>query len=308
VKDESGKKTGQRGQTASATDIDISRRTSDTDSPHCGFSLFPSDTSLSILFVGDASRPEFHDSRTCLGKWGIVTEYSNAELAATAMAEDRISPDVIVVAQAFPGHLSHEAIDRLRRLAPLARVIGLMGSWCEGEMRSGSPWPATVRTYWHQWPARGDRQFRLLTTGQSCSWALPLTATEEERLLADAVGSGGTPTSISSSAQVVIRSQSREMVDWLSAACLGRGFASTWQRDSAVAPLDGAAIGVFDGSDLCDYEYDALSRFVIALRPVPVVALLSFPRIEDHDRALSAGALAVLSKPLLVEDLLSEIR
>jgi len=38
-----------------------------------------------------------------------------------------------------------------------------------------------------------------------------------------------------------------------------------------------------------------------------VIALLSFPRIEDHDRALSAGASIVLSKPLLMADLLGEI-
>jgi CheY-like chemotaxis protein len=97
------------------------------------------------------------------------------------------------------------------------------------------------------------------------------------------------------------------MADWLSAACRSRGFATLWQRDAVLAPLEGATAAVFDGTDLCNEECDALRQFVIASRPAPVIALLSFPRIEDHDRALSAGASVVLSKPLLMEDLFGEI-
>jgi CheY-like chemotaxis protein len=274
----------------------------------------PSEKPFSILFLGDATRAEFREARAYLEKWGIVTEVADTDSAAAALAEDGMSPDVIVVAQAFPGQFSHQATDRLRRLAPLARVLGLMGSCCEGEMRSGSPWPATVRVYWHQWPARCHRQFRRLASGQSCSWALPLTATEEERLLADAAecsakeGPHPNPLPKGEGTELVaIRSQSREMADWLSAACRSREFVTICQRDSAFARVEGATAGVFDGTDLADDECDALRRFVIAVRPAPVIALLSFPRIEDHARALSAGAAVVLSKPLMMEDLFEAI-
>jgi CheY-like chemotaxis protein len=97
------------------------------------------------------------------------------------------------------------------------------------------------------------------------------------------------------------------MAEWLSAACRSRGLVTIWQRDSALARVEGATAGIFDGSDLCNDEYDALRQFVIALRPAPVIALLSFPRIEDHRRVLSAGASVVLSKPLMIEDLFGEI-
>jgi CheY-like chemotaxis protein len=287
--------------------------------PPSPFPLPPS--AISILFLGDANRPEFLDARACLERWGIVAEFADADSAAAALAEGRISPNVIVVAQAFPGQFSHQAIDRLRRLAPLARVLGLMGSWCEGEMRSGSPWPATVRTYWHQWPARCNRQFRRLATGQSCSWALPLTASEEERLLVDSDESCATAWNKqcrtqateatllvpSSGTLVAIRSPSHEMADWLSAACRSRGLVTMRQRDVAFARVEGAMVGVFDGTDLCRDECESLRRFVIALRPAPVIALLSFPRIEDHRRALSAGASVVLSKPVMIEDLLEAV-
>jgi CheY-like chemotaxis protein len=106
---------------------------------------------------------------------------------------------------------------------------------------------------------------------------------------------------------VAIRSQSIETAEWLSAACRGCELATIWQRDSVFARVGGATAGIFDGTDLCGDECGDLQRFVIALRPAPVIALLSFPRIEDQRRALSAGASVVLSKPLLVEDLLGEI-
>ena len=157
-------------------------------------------------------------------------------------------PDVIVVAQAFPGQFSHQAIDRLRRLAPLARVVGLMGSWCEGEMRTGLPWPGAVRTYWHQWAARCDRELRRLAEGECCSWTLPPTATEEERLLADAECGrahsptvGGQSNCHPSAALVLIRARSHEMAEWLSAACRSRGFATVWQRTATAARVEGAS-------------------------------------------------------------------
>jgi hypothetical protein len=164
------------------------------------------------------------------------------------MAAGEPLPDVIVVAQARPGEFSHQAVDRLRRLAPLARIVGLMGSWCEGEMRSGSPWPASARVYWHQWPARCGGELGHLARGVPSSWSLPITATEEERLLADAATRGNDaplreahglqPVGLSPpvglpGGLVLIRSRSAEMAGWLLAACRDRGLAAVWQRRPA---------------------------------------------------------------------------
>ena len=91
-------------------------------------------------------------------RWGTVEGFLGIEMAEAALCEGKVMPDLIVIAQTFPGQFSHQAVERLRRLAPLARVVGLMGSWCDGEMRTGSPWPAVVRTYWRQWTARCHRQ------------------------------------------------------------------------------------------------------------------------------------------------------
>jgi DNA-binding NarL/FixJ family response regulator len=257
---------------------------------------------LSILLLGNTDRTEFHGARLRLEAWGTVDAFAEVAAALAALAAGQIVPDVIVVVQAFPGQFSHSVLDRLRRLAPLARVIGLLGSWCEGEMRTGSPWPGAVRTYWHQWAIRCDRQLCRLAKGESCAWALPPTATEEERLLAD-MGEAWPQRQ----GMVVIWAQSREMAEWLSAACRSRGLATVWQRPPITARVEGAVAAIFDGGDLGEDQSHDLERLVAALHPAPVLTLLDFPRVSDRAHAFSVGAAAVVSKPVAVDDLLWEL-
>ena len=79
------------------------------------------------------------------------------------------------------------------------------------------------------------------------------------------------------------------------------------KRIPASARIEGATAALFDCAEFDESECEALRRMVLAVRPVPVIVLLSFPRIEDQRRALTAGTFAAISKPLLVEDLMDEI-
>jgi hypothetical protein len=278
---------------------------------------------LSILLLGDARREEFREAQARIEPWGRIKQANCVEAAESILAEGVFLPDVIVVAQAYPGQYSPEAIHRLRQLTPLARILGLLGSWCEGETRTGSPWPATVRNYWHQWNHRCGRELSRLASGQNTAWTLPVTATEEERLLFDAKTEG----SPSQQGLIVIDTPSREMHDWLAAAGRSRGFSTAWQRDTAPICVTGATVGLFERSCLTECvnmtrianvgdeknvkskknDASALRRFIAELHPSPVLVLLDFPRIEDHRIAMSAGAAAVLSKPLSIEDLFLQL-
>ena len=120
---------------------------------------------LSILLIGDADRREFRQARDELAALGASGGLPASRPRRPCWRGEEAAVDVIVVAQARPGEFSHAGIERLRQSAPLARVVALLGSWCEGEVRSGKPWPAAVRTYWHQWPARADRELRRLALG-----------------------------------------------------------------------------------------------------------------------------------------------
>lgn len=255
---------------------------------------------LEILLVGNIERREFGEARASLEAGGRLTTAADVEAAARLLTNQQSAPDVIVVAQAFPGQFSAEAIDRLRVLAPLARVIGLMGSWCEGEMRTGKPWPAAVRVYWHQWPARCAQELCRLAEGFCSTWGLPATASEEERFLSMADGSIR-PSGLRG--LVAIHTPWFDMYEWLSAACRCRGYSTVWLRDDRAHGVAGVQAGIFDATECRADEAASLARLAAAIRPAPVVALLDFPRVDDCDRALRAGAAAVLSKPLLIDDL-----
>jgi len=257
---------------------------------------------ISILVLGEIDRPEFVGARSTLESLGRVSCFGEVERAVEALEAGEIVPDVIVIAQAFPRQFSHQAVDRLRRLAPLSRMLGLLGSWCEGEIRSGQPWPATVRVYWHQWDARARRELGRLGESQCPSWGLPVTATEEERLLRSMAQKLPRRQGL-----IAIHARRFEMEDWLSAVCRMYGYSTVWLRPSNYTRVEGAAAAIFDGSDLRGEELDQLRRLTDTLGRTPVIVLLDFPRIEDQLRAVSAGAAAVMSKPLYIDDLLWQL-
>jgi DNA-binding NarL/FixJ family response regulator len=226
----------------------------------------------------------------------IIAEDVSA--AAELVSDGRIVPDVIVLAQAFPGQFSADAVDQLRRAAPLARVVGLLGSWCEGETRTGWPWPAAIRVYWHQWQPQCEQELSRIAAGKASTWGLPITAGDEERLLA----ASHQPFAVKKG-HVAVSTPLFDMQDWLQRICRRRGYSTSWIRPHRPVERGPATAAVFDADECCGKELDALKRLVDALEPAPVVTLMDFPRLESRDRALAAGARAVLSKPLLVEDL-----
>ncbi len=257
---------------------------------------------ISILLVGDTDWAEFREARAVLRDLGEVTAAPDVDRAAALLAEGQPAADVIVMVQAFPGQFSAEAVDRLRRAAPLARVVALLGSWCEGETRSGRPWPAAIRVYWHQWGPRASQELTRLRDGGYSSWGLPLTAGEEERFLAVGRQPLGRREGL-----IVIHTGSFDVQDWMSAACRRSGYSTVWLRPGRRGRVDGAKAVLFDASDCRGGELDELKRTADAFRPAPTLALMHFPRVEDREQVLAAGAAAVLSKPLLLEDLFWEI-
>lgn len=257
---------------------------------------------LSVLLVGDIGRAEFRDACGALGgslggSWQIVTA-ADVEIAARLLSSGQCVPDVLVMVQSFPGQWSAATVDRLRRLAPMARVVGLLGSWCEGEERTGRPWSGAIRCYWHQWPARAPRQLQAIQQGQLAAWGLPETATEQDRCLCEAQIQWPRQTGL-----VIISSCNPVLAEWLCDACVARGWASVWLRAECHAVVKGAAAGIFEAPDLSAAHRQRLQRLCAMVAPAAVLALLDFPRVEDVVLATWAGAAAVLSKPVQLGDL-----
>ena len=253
---------------------------------------------LSILVLGDTDRSEFLDPVSELKSLGGIVVVQDVPSALDLVSRGNVVPDVVVVAQAYPGQFSPDAIDQLRRAAPLARVVGLLGSWCEGETRTGWPWPAAIRVYWHQWRPQCEQELSRIAAGRASTWALPITAGDEERLLA----ASHQPSAVKRG-HIAISTPLFDMQDWLQRICRRRGYSTSWLRPHQSVEREQVTAAIFDADECLGKELDALKRLVGAIEPAPALALMDFPRVESRDRALAAGARAVLSKPLLVDDL-----
>jgi len=188
-----------------------------------------------VLLIGDWQLPEFasvHES--LVGR--RVLRLRNMPAAMGLLAGGEPEPDLVILLQSWPGEFDPAEFQALRRLAPLARVLNVLGSWCEGETRSGAPLPGTTRIYWHQWPARHALDELRITAGACPLWGLPDTATEEDRLLWAAehpdsfLFENGRGTGV-----VGILTRQRSMWEWLAAACQQFGYQATWLQFSGTA-------------------------------------------------------------------------
>jgi ActR/RegA family two-component response regulator len=265
-----------------------------------------------ILAVGDFERDEFAAAWAALQRLGpvaIAADLGTAiasvcrtatpgRLDGPAPAEGEGEPAAIILAQSYPGQFAAAAIERLQALAPLARIVVVAGSWCEGEMRSGRPWPGAIRLYACQAEPRLRRELAALLAGEPTPWTLPPTATEEERLLAAA--ERDVPPR---QGQVAIFGRRAALTDWLAAACRQRGYTATIAAPDDVAVVTAPHAAILDCDDLDAMAVAEARELAIRLAPAPLIVLAGFPRADQVRAALAAGAAAVLAKPIAFDDL-----
>jgi DNA-binding NarL/FixJ family response regulator len=231
----------------------------------------------------------------------VVCAATAAE-AGNLLPHETTPPELIVVAQVRPAEYRLDDLERLRRRAPLAPVVLLLGPWSEGEMRSGEPLTGVVRVHWHHWLPRFGRQVQWIAKGVCSSWALPPTATDEERLLwSESKGPDFVRNRPPREGVVAIVAERSEAAEWLAEACTALGLRAIRAVLGCRSVLDVAAViwdmapGAGDAAELA-----ALTE---KFGKAPIVALCGFARPADRERLLAAGAAAVLSKPLALDDL-----
>jgi hypothetical protein len=251
-----------------------------------------------VLLVGDKSRPEFAQAVDLLRQQADF-HWSPGVSSALSYIDDTLTPpDVLVIAQSRAGQFSHDEVSSLRRAVPLARIVALLGSWCEGEARTGRPWPGTTRLYWHQWAPWFARELRRLSEGKCPTWGLPVTATADEMI--DFSMDVALPTT---GGLIAIRARQGCAYDALAEACRSAGYATVWLRDDQHVEVQGPRAVIWDDTHCGPRQAARIAAAAAGVRPAPLVALFHFLRIDDRRRALAAGAAAVLSKPLLIDDL-----
>ena len=250
-----------------------------------------------LWLAGDWQHADFADALA----W-LQSEARCRTFAAASASEVGVPgpPRAVVLAQSRPGQITMGEVERWHAVAPLARLVALLGPWCEGEGRTGQPWPGVVRVPWRSWQARLPRAVGLGSVGLAAEttrsgWQ-PRTATEWERI----VGSVQDAKSLRFRGRVQIHTGSLATFRGWEGILEPMGLKSTWISSGEDAAA-GAEIAIFDGwqsvsrSDRAGEGSAGRSR----------VLVLDWPRPEDASLASSLGFYAVLAQPLLFGDLVS---
>lgn len=251
---------------------------------------------MRVLIVGDYAHPDFSVPRAWLQRNVDLAEAPTIQTALEHVRAMLMAPSTIVLAQSRPGQLSTHDVDVLHRAAPLARVVALLGTWCEGEPRSGHPWPGVPRVYWYQWQTRLVRE---LTSPRLR--VLPRTATPAEQLfqvMAD-IELGAGP--------IAIHTPQRASFEALADAVRMGGYSAAWCRPGDPLLRQNVTAAIFDTTNVDAHVAHELARVAQQTRPAPLVVLIGYPRRYEIDQALAAGAATVVAKPFLVADLLGEL-
>jgi hypothetical protein len=262
-----------------------------------------------VCLVGEHLHPEFT----------AAVELIRAEADVVFTLDGRACPDLVVVAQSRPGILSAQRIEPLRQAAPLAGVVILLGSWCEGQSRASRPLQNAVRLYWYQFPPWWRRQIELLAERQCPDWArpdragslAPYSALTTQYTVSDIKHAARVTQGSNHRGLILLSTPHWETADILAIVLHRAGYATAWQPPHRPASVvRGVAAGIWDGGQLEDCEAESLSNFCrrLAADSAPVIVLLDFPRRDRCELAHRLGAAFVMSKPWENEALLTALR
>jgi len=253
-----------------------------------------------VQVLGHVAHPDFQ------GAMGLLR--GQAEVVdASAIAP----PELIVIAQSRPGAVGIAAVEQLRRRAPLAGVVALLGSWCEGESRTGRPWPGVPRLYWYEFPAWWRRQIILREAGRCPDWARPPDFGLNQITIRDPGFPLGAAIRNQTNGVIVLSVPYRETREALADVLQDAGYATVMPKVGwPDCEVRGAAAGIWDGGQLDEREADDLAMFCRRLSRdgAPVIALLDFPRRDRLQHAFELGAAAVLGKPWRNDALVATLR
>jgi hypothetical protein len=258
---------------------------------------------LVVQLVGRTDHRDFCDA--------IALIRADAAVARGGDAGPSAPPNLIIVMEDRPGAVSRRQVQSLRRREPLAGILALAGSWCEGEPRTGRPLAGAARLYWYEFPAWWRRQVARWSAGLCPEWAMSTggaLAGAADRM--SPLDSATEANAVRRPALIALSTAWWETSEALADMLECAGYAMLWQRPGDPwRPARGLAAGIWEGGQLDEREAASLREFCrrLARAKAPAIALLDFPRRDAVSRALELGASAVLAKPWRNADLLETI-
>lgn len=257
---------------------------------------------LRVLMVGDSRAREFCGSLEFLRASAEVTSAKDLAEAVSLTTRGEFAPDLIVLAQGFPRQFRAGLVEQLRGSLPTAHFVALLGSWCEGEERTGEPLPGVQRIYWHRFAGWWAAQQRVLAAGRCPDWGQPVTAAEDDRQMAASRRETALPqVRKTPQSTIAVAASQCEMTDLLCETCRQWGYAAVGLNPREQLPMAQVAAVIWDCRDAEDLA--ELLRLKRHFGEVPVVAVTNFPRWQHRQQLADAGVAALLSKPLRIDEL-----
>lgn len=243
-----------------------------------------------VLLTGDFQHPEFSAVRAWLREHVAVEAAQEAVLSLAAPVR---AYEMIALCQSRPGQFTQAQVESLHKSAPLAGLIAILGSWCEGELRSGRPWHGVERVYWY------DAIGRLSASiGRAAGYRTQTPAERIERQI----------KCLSTAARqtlAVVVARERSEYEALADLCRTWGATPHWQRTPLPTRNVEPALVLLASHDLSDLASpETIAVLRQAWPAARLVTLLNFPRRDEIAALRAAGCDVVLGKPLLFSDLL----
>ena len=242
---------------------------------------------LRLLALGDRSSHEFAPAMKRLASESFVE----------IIEPEQASPfELALTFQSRPGTIDRELVERLHERMPLAGLAVVLGTWCEGEMRTGTPLPHCERVFFYQFEAWWRTVRIAWLAGRPAPWQRP-AQTEPELI------------PLTGGPLVAIDAVDADTANALIDACECLGASGVWVPRFAKRPLSTQpAAGIWVGAQLDETEAMQLAEFRQSLpAEVPLVVLLDFPRVDRARRATQLGATSVLGKPWRLEQLAASV-
>ena len=252
------------------------------------------------LLIGHWERDEFRAARQHLQR--RMPTVIVPDIAQALRDRDLLDAfTLLLIAQSFPAEFAARDVQRLQAAAPLARLCVVLGSWCEGETRSGHPWPGVARIYTHQFAARlRSEDWQAAAATPLVAWSLLPTVTADELGLRRAEQKLPELSGL-----VLICSDRHETGLALADVCRAVGLRTVRFRPSHPAQTQDADLVLYDADPHRPRRIAHLRWLLSRCTSARVIVLIDFPRRDEIDEVLAAGGREVLGKPYLIDDLIA---
>lgn len=243
---------------------------------------------LRVLALGDVDHRELRGPFELVQRCGLVS-------LTVAEPSPHESFELVLVFQSRPGSIEPSTVEALRGRYPLAGLVVVLGTWCEGEARTGRPLVGFERLFWYQFPAWWRQAEADWQAGRPTSWQQPMSPSSCQPIEYDGL--------------IAIDTTDADAAEALLAACDALDATAVWTPRWRSRPLgSNVAAGIWGGGQLDATEAVDLATFRRWLpENVPLVVLLDFPRFDRIEQARQLGATAVLGKPWRLEQLAASL-